>query len=88
VKAGQVVTVKVMEVDLQRKRIALSMRLDDVPGAPPARQAQPDPRAQRPPGGPPPRNAPPAGPPQRPPERKAEPAKSQRGTLADLFPKR
>ncbi len=88
VKAGQVVTVKVMEVDLQRKRIALSMRLDDVPGAPPARQAQPDPRAQRPNGGPPPRNGPPAGPPQRPPERKAEPAKSQRGTLADLFPKR
>jgi uncharacterized protein len=32
VKAGDVVKVKVMEVDLPRKRIALSMRLDDVPG--------------------------------------------------------
>jgi len=29
VKAGQVVKVKVMEVDLQRKRIGLSMRLTD-----------------------------------------------------------
>ena len=29
VKAGDVVKVKVMEVDVQRKRIALSMRLDD-----------------------------------------------------------
>ena len=32
VKAGDIVTVKVMEVDAARKRIALSMRLDDVPG--------------------------------------------------------
>jgi uncharacterized protein len=32
VKAGDIVKVKVMEVDLARKRIALSMRLDDVPG--------------------------------------------------------
>jgi protein Tex len=32
VKAGDVVKVKVMEVDLPRQRIALSMRLDDVPG--------------------------------------------------------
>ncbi|KKD00123.1 Tex family protein [Photobacterium halotolerans] len=32
VKAGDVVKVKVMEVDLQRKRIALSMRLSDEPG--------------------------------------------------------
>ncbi|HEY0179221.1 MAG TPA: Tex family protein, partial [Dokdonella sp.] len=32
VKAGDVVKVKVMEVDLPRRRIALSMRLDDVPG--------------------------------------------------------
>jgi uncharacterized protein len=29
VKTGDVVKVKVMEVDLQRKRIALTMRLDD-----------------------------------------------------------
>lgn len=32
VKAGDVVKVKVMEVDLGRKRIALSMRLNDQPG--------------------------------------------------------
>ncbi len=32
VKAGQIVKVKVLEVDLQRKRIALSMRLDEQPG--------------------------------------------------------
>ena len=32
VKAGDIVKVKVMEVDLPRKRIALSMRLDDEPG--------------------------------------------------------
>ncbi len=32
VKAGDIVRIKVMEVDVARKRIALSMRLDDVPG--------------------------------------------------------
>ncbi|MGF1762499.1 Tex family protein [Aliivibrio kagoshimensis] len=32
VKAGDIVKVKVMEVDVQRKRIALSMRLNDQPG--------------------------------------------------------
>ncbi|ENM5812605.1 RNA-binding transcriptional accessory protein [Vibrio mimicus] len=32
VKAGDIVRVKVMEVDVQRKRIALSMRLNDEPG--------------------------------------------------------
>ncbi|TAM61569.1 MAG: RNA-binding transcriptional accessory protein [Rhodanobacter sp.] len=32
VKAGDIVKVKVMEVDLPRKRIGLSMRLDDEPG--------------------------------------------------------
>ncbi|WP_127957690.1 Tex family protein [Serratia microhaemolytica] len=32
VKAGDIVKVKVMEVDLPRKRIALSMRLDEQPG--------------------------------------------------------
>ncbi|KDM92326.1 Tex family protein [Photobacterium galatheae] len=32
VKAGDVVKVKVMEVDLQRKRIGMSMRLSDEPG--------------------------------------------------------
>jgi uncharacterized protein len=33
VKAGQVVKVKVLEVDPQRQRIALTMRLTDEPGA-------------------------------------------------------
>jgi protein Tex len=32
VKTGDIVKVKVMELDLPRKRIGLSMRLDDVPG--------------------------------------------------------
>ncbi|WP_413742193.1 Tex family protein [Sodalis sp. RH15] len=32
VKAGDIVKVKVMDVDLQRKRIALTMRLDEQPG--------------------------------------------------------
>ncbi len=43
VKAGDIVSVKVMEVDAPRKRIALSMRLDDVPG-----QEAKTPAAQRP----------------------------------------
>ncbi|MCC2617021.1 RNA-binding transcriptional accessory protein [Aestuariibacter halophilus] len=34
VKAGDIVKVKVMEVDPARKRISFSMRLDDQPGAP------------------------------------------------------
>ena len=34
VKSGDIVTVKVMEVDVERKRIGLSLRLDDEPGAP------------------------------------------------------
>lgn len=32
VKAGDIVKVKVLEIDLQRKRIALTMRLDEQPG--------------------------------------------------------
>lgn len=39
VKAGDIVKVKVMEVDLQRKRIALTMRLDEQPGESSARSA-------------------------------------------------
>ncbi len=31
-KAGDIVKVKVLEVDLDRKRVALTMRLDDAPG--------------------------------------------------------
>ena len=34
VKPGQIVKVKVMEVDVKRQRISLTMRLDDAPGAP------------------------------------------------------
>lgn len=34
VRSGQVVKVKVMEVDVQRQRIGLSLRLDDEPGQP------------------------------------------------------
>ena len=38
VKAGNIVKVKVMDVDIARKRIALSMRLDERPGEAPARR--------------------------------------------------
>ena len=38
VKAGQVVKVKIMEVDLDRKRVGLSMRLSDEPGKPAAKR--------------------------------------------------
>lgn len=41
VKAGDIVKVKVMEVDVPRKRIGLSMRLDDVPGESSARDTGP-----------------------------------------------
>jgi len=37
VKPGQIVKVKVLEVDIKRQRIALSMRLDEAPGAGQAR---------------------------------------------------
>ncbi|MFM1991875.1 MAG: hypothetical protein RJA99_4832 [Pseudomonadota bacterium] len=47
VKAGQLVRVKVLEIDLQRRRIALTMRLDDEPG-----------RVERAADGRPPRGAP------------------------------
>ncbi|WP_047685152.1 MULTISPECIES: Tex family protein [Xenorhabdus] len=38
VKTGDIVKVKVMDVDLNRKRIALTMRLDEQPGEAPARR--------------------------------------------------
>jgi uncharacterized protein len=41
VKAGDVVKVKVMELDLERKRVGLSMRLSDEPGKQPERGARP-----------------------------------------------
>ena len=48
VKAGDIVRVKVLEVDVPRKRIALSMRLDETPGARTEGGARP---AGRKPGG-------------------------------------
>ncbi len=39
VKPGQIVKVKVLEVDVKRQRIALSMRLDDAAGARPPQRA-------------------------------------------------
>ncbi|WP_243050387.1 Tex family protein [Dyella sp. RRB7] len=70
VKAGDIVKVKVMEVDLPRQRIGLSMRLDDEPGQQarggrPAggndnRGGQRDNRGPRPGGGAPKPTAPPA----------------------------
>jgi uncharacterized protein len=68
VKAGDIVKVKVMEVDLQRKRIALSMRLDEQPGEGSARRgggnnnAPARDKTSRPaPNKPKPRNSAPAG---------------------------
>ncbi|HSD38326.1 MAG TPA: Tex family protein [Rhodocyclaceae bacterium] len=47
VKAGDIVKVKVVEVDAARKRIALTMRLSDE-AAKPARSPQPERRAEKP----------------------------------------
>jgi uncharacterized protein len=44
VKAGQIVKVRVLDVDVKRQRIALSMRLDDKP-APAGERREPAPRA-------------------------------------------
>ncbi|MFX4227130.1 MAG: Tex family protein [Porticoccaceae bacterium] len=41
VKAGDIVKVKVMEIDIDRKRIGLSMRLDDQPGQETPKKAKP-----------------------------------------------
>ncbi|OOF29215.1 Tex family protein [Salinivibrio sp. IB872] len=71
VKAGDVVKVKVMEVDVPRKRIGLSMRLDDTPSGDSAPQGQGDNHK--------------AG--QHRPSRKAprQPAKPIGGSMADAF---
>ena len=71
VKAGDVVKVKVIEVDLPRKRIALTMRMDDAPAQKrdDVRAARPQPRNERPP--------------QRQPQRDSRPAPA--GALADAF---
>jgi uncharacterized protein len=42
VKPGDIVRVKVLDVDKPRKRIALTLRLDDEAGAQPARAGRPD----------------------------------------------
>ncbi|MEH6468721.1 MAG: Tex family protein [Porticoccus sp.] len=42
VKAGDIVQVKVMEVDIPRKRIGLSMRMDDEPGSKNTRKERPE----------------------------------------------
>jgi uncharacterized protein len=48
VKAGDVVEVRVLEVDLKRKRISLTMRTQDAPARPrPARNAPPKPQQKR-----------------------------------------
>ncbi|WP_425666232.1 Tex family protein [Vibrio tubiashii] len=47
VKAGDIVKVKVMEVDVQRKRIGLSMRLTDEPGQDNRTQRSSAPRGQQ-----------------------------------------
>ena len=55
VKPGQIVKVKVMDVDVKRQRISLTMRLDDAPGASSSRsgdaRAGSNPGAARGPGG-------------------------------------
>ncbi|MCF0252792.1 MAG: RNA-binding transcriptional accessory protein [Duodenibacillus sp.] len=52
VRVGQIVTVKVLEVDLRRKRIALSMRSGPGAGAPAGERGRPRPRdADLPPAG-------------------------------------
>jgi uncharacterized protein len=73
VKAGDIVKVKVMEVDLARKRIALSMRLDDVPGE--ARGGARPPRDER--------NE--RGGRSTPPKKPATPAPAANNALADAF---
>ncbi len=50
VKAGDIVKVKVLEVDLQRKRIALTMRLDEQPGETNSRRGGGTIAAKQPPG--------------------------------------
>ncbi|MGL4191002.1 MAG: Tex family protein [Vibrio sp.] len=70
VKAGNIVKVKVMEVDVARKRIALSMRLNDEPGQ--------DHRSQR-------SAAPRAGQERRAPRRAESTGNSQSGAMGGAF---
>lgn len=79
VKTGEVVKVKVMEVDIKRKRIALSMRLDDVPGE--ARASKP--AARRDPRESGTRNNQQTKPPRQ--QGQSRPAAAAGGTLGDLL---
>jgi uncharacterized protein len=74
VKAGDIVKVKVMEIDLARQRIALSMRLDDVPG---------EARGGRPAGGEPRNDR--SGARSMPPKKPAAAAPAGNNALADAF---
>lgn len=77
VKAGDIVKVKVMEVDLKRKRVALTMKLDERPA--PARPAAPDRRDDR--RGPPPNRAPQGQ--QRPPQQNNPPPRKPAAPAED-----
>ncbi|MBL8474042.1 MAG: RNA-binding transcriptional accessory protein [Rhodocyclaceae bacterium] len=75
VKAGDVVRVKVLEVDLERKRVALTMRLADTPAAPASGKSSASSKPATPGGGKAAR---------RPPAPASEPA---RGALGDALAK-
>ena len=79
VKAGDVVTVKVLEVDLARQRIALSMRLDEQ-RPDPSRRGTGEERNET--GAPRPRVSARKPPPERP---KAPPPAAPTGALAEAF---
>ena len=78
VKSGDVVRVKVLEVDTERQRIALTLRLDDEIGGKPARAKQP-PRQPQSPRQQPPRKAPDAG------KQRARPQSAPSGSMADAL---
>ncbi|HKJ76765.1 MAG TPA: helix-hairpin-helix domain-containing protein, partial [Gammaproteobacteria bacterium] len=81
VKAGDVVKVKVMEVDAERKRIGLSMRLSDEPGKPAERKKPEGPKKA---GGERPRGKGKGG---GKPKKKPEPATDSGTALAEAFRK-
>jgi uncharacterized protein len=77
VKPGDVVKVKVVEVDLKRKRIALSMRMDETPAPRQDRGQGERGGAERAPGG--------RGPQSRGPAPKVQSTPFSGGALADAF---
>nr|WP_240962783.1 Tex family protein [Antrihabitans stalactiti] len=78
VKSGDVVRVKVLEVDTERQRIALTLRLDDEIGGKPARAKQP-PRQPQSPRQQSPRKAPDAG------KQRSRPQSAPSGSMADAL---